>query len=254
MDFLTIISLIAIAAAAGFLGTFALMRRMALASDAMSHIALPGIAIALSVGINPFIGGLAMLLAGSLIIWGLETKTKIATETIIGVIFSASLAIGSMLATDFELLEALFGNVDALTKTDLLLGLFGSLIVIGALLVLKNKIVMSLFSPDIAKTMGINNSRLNLSFLVLFAVAIVLGLKFLGVLLMGSLIIIPAAVSKNLAPNLKSDFLISIATAIISVGLGSFISLRYGLDLGPVIIATATGLFFLSILFTKEVR
>ncbi len=253
MEPLTLIALFTIAASSGLIGSFALMRRMTLASDAMSHIALPGLAIALAFGINPFLGGLAALLIGSLLIWGLEQKTKIATETVIGVVFSASLAVGSLLiATDHELLEALFGNVNSITRTESLIGLIGALIIIGFMLVIKNRLTLSIFSPDIARTAGVSNSKLSLMFLILFAVNIILGLKFLGVLLMGSLVIIPAATAKNLSRNLAGDLITSVIVALISTGAGLIIATRYNLDLGPVIIAVSAALFFASVFFAKN--
>lgn len=250
---LTIFALFFTAASSGLIGSFALMRRMTLASDAMSHIALPGLAIALMFQVNPFFGGLAALIFGSLLIWGLEQKTKIATETVIGVVFSASLAIGSLLiATDHELLEALFGNISSITSTESLIGLGGATLIIALILAMKDRLTLSIFSPDIARTAGISNSKLSLAFLLLFALNIILGLKFLGVLLMGSLVIIPAATAKNLSRNLKSDLITSVLAALVSTGGGLLIATRYSLDLGPVIIAVSAALFFVSVFFAKN--
>ncbi|HMA45271.1 MAG TPA: metal ABC transporter permease, partial [Gemmatimonadales bacterium] len=100
---------VAMAAAAGLVGCFAVMRRMTLASDAISHVALPGIGIALVLRINPLVGGVAALVIGTILVWGLEHRTKLPTEAVIGVVFSAALAIGSMLTSGEELIEALFG-------------------------------------------------------------------------------------------------------------------------------------------------
>ena len=97
------------AVAAGLVGSIAVMKRMTLASDAMSHVALPGIGIAILLRINPVVGGLAALFVGTLLIWAVEHKTRIPTEAIIGVVFSAALAVGSMVTPGEELIEALFG-------------------------------------------------------------------------------------------------------------------------------------------------
>ena len=75
------------AVAAGAVGCFALMRRMTLAADALSHVALPGIGLALVLHLNPVIGGVAMLLVGAVLVWGLERRTGISTETVVGVVF-----------------------------------------------------------------------------------------------------------------------------------------------------------------------
>src|SRR4029079_14796905 len=85
------------ALAAGLVGCFAIMRRMALAGDALSDVALPGIGIALALHVHPVFGAAAMLFFGALLVWALEERTRLATETTVGVVFSAALAIGSMM-------------------------------------------------------------------------------------------------------------------------------------------------------------
>jgi ABC-type Mn2+/Zn2+ transport system permease subunit len=72
--------------AAGLVGSIAVMRRMALASDALSHVALPGIALAMLFHFSPLLGGFAALMAGTLIVWALEYRTRIPTEAVIGVL------------------------------------------------------------------------------------------------------------------------------------------------------------------------
>src|SRR6266540_5354964 len=132
---------IAMSAAAGLVGCFAVMRRMSLASDAMAHVALPGIGVALAFHVHPILGGMAMLLAGTLLIWTLERRTRISTETIIGVVFSAALAVGSMLATGDELIEALLGAPGALGTPEVALGLVGAAGVVAFILTQRNRLV-----------------------------------------------------------------------------------------------------------------
>src|SRR5512145_3031316 len=110
---------VAMAIAAGLVGSFAVMRRMTLASDAISHVALPGIGLALVFGVHPALGAAAALVLGALLIWGLEGRTRIATETLIGVVFSTALAVGGLLASGEELIDALLGSPRALTHQEL---------------------------------------------------------------------------------------------------------------------------------------
>src|SRR4029079_10373857 len=100
----------AMAAAAGLIGCFALVRRMTLAADALSHVALPGIGIALALHVNPVIGAPAMLFFGAVLVWAVEDRARLATETVIGVLFSAALAAGSLITSGEDLLDALFGR------------------------------------------------------------------------------------------------------------------------------------------------
>ena len=239
---------VAAGAAAGLVGCFAVMRRMTLAADAISHIALPGIGVAILLRIHPILGGVAALLVGTLLVWGIENRTRLATETIIGVVFSTALAIGSLITSGEELIEALFGGVGHLTTVETTLALVLALGVIGFVLWKRHRLVLALVSPEIAHTSGINVPRLNLYFLLVFALTIALGLRYLGVLLVGSLVIIPAATAKRLARSLRGMLVISVAVSIASTTLGTLLSLSLHRTPGPMIVLVAASFFLLSLL------
>jgi ABC-type Mn2+/Zn2+ transport system permease subunit len=243
---------IGMAAAAGLVGCFAVMRRMALASDAMSHVALPGIGLALAFHFHPVLGGLAALLVGTLLVWGLERQTRIPTETIIGVVFSLALAVGSMLATGDELVDALLGAPGTLERWELALGLAGAAAVVAFVLTQRNRLVIALVSSDIARTSGIPVARLELLYLLAFALTVALGLRYLGVLLMGSLVIIPAATAKHLARSLGGMFAIAVAVAVFSTIAGEVLAALVHRPTGPVIIAIAAALFLASLLLRRR--
>jgi len=237
---------------AGLIGSFALMKRMTLAGDAVSHIALPGIGIALLMHLNPLLGGATALLIGTLLIWNLEQKTNLATETAVGVIFSASLAIGALVTPSAELEEALFGNFQALSLHNFLIHLLLAVVIIGFLIRYRHQLILALFSPDLARTAGVRIKWLNLFYLLAFSGTVILGLQFLGALLMGSLIIIPAAVSRQLTHQLKSFLTMSVLVSIVSVGLGFITSSYYGWQLGPTVVTIAAAIFVLSLLKKKK--
>ena len=239
---------IAAATAAGLVGCFAVMRRMALAADAISHIALPGIGVALALGIHPLLGALAMLLFGALLIWALERRARIPAETIIGVVFSAALAIGSLMSSGEELVDALFGGAGALSAGEVAFGLVAATVVAAFVLAQRSKLVLWLVSPEIARTAGIDTVRLNLVFLEVFALTVALGLRYLGVLLMGSLVIIPAATAKRLARTLTQMLAYAVAVAVLATVAGTAIASRLGRPAGPVIISIAALLFLASLL------
>jgi zinc transport system permease protein len=243
---------IAMAMAAGLVGCFAVMRRMSLAADAMAHVALPGIGVALAFHVHPILGGMATLLAGTLLIWSIERRTHISTETIIGVVFSAALAVGSMLATGDELIEALLGTPGALDTPEIAVGLVGAAAVIAFILTQRNRLVLALLSADIARTAGIDVARLDLLYLLAFAVTVGLGLRYLGVLLMGSLIIIPAATAKLLARNLDGMLGIAVTVAVLSTVAGEYAAAMLHRATGPVIITIAAGLFFVGTLARRR--
>lgn len=238
------------AVASGLVGSFALMRRMTLAGDALSHVALPGIGLALLYSYNPILGGAIVLLVGVLIVWKVENLSHLSTEAVIGVLFALSLAIGALTFTEeHELVETLFGGITPVTPYEFILGSLVAAGVIWFIIKKRHALVLSLISKELAKTASISTSRLHLFFLVAFALTVILGMKFLGVLLMGSLIIIPAAAARNVARNLKSMLILSSGTAVVSVLLGILISRIEGFQLGPVIIIIASIIFVCTLFF-----
>lgn len=238
---------IAMATAAGLVGCFVVMRRMALAGDALSHVALPGIGLALVLHSHPIFGAAAMLFLGALLVWGLEARARIATETIIGVVFSAALAVGSMITSGEDLIEALFGGAGALSRSEIVFAVVASAAVIGFVVTQRNRLIVRLISADVARTAGINVRLLDLLFLETFALTMALGLRYLGVLLMGALIIIPAATAKRVATGLKRMLMTAVAVAAVSTVIGSYLAARLHRETGPLIVMVATGLFLLSL-------
>jgi ABC-type Mn2+/Zn2+ transport systems, permease components len=240
------------AVAAGLIGSFGLMRRMTLAADAFSHVALPGIGVAILFRVNPLAGALVALLLGALLIWTLESRTRLATETIIGVVFSAALAVGALLTTGEELMDALFGAPGALSNVELIAGLAGAGAVIAFVLLARDRLIVTFLSSDIARTAGIDVRRLSLLYLLAFAVTVALGLRYLGALLMGSLMIIPAATARRLAPNLTGMLTIAVALALFATLFGSWLAAQTDRETGPVIISVAAVCFFLSLASRRE--
>ena len=243
---------IGMAVAAGLVGCFAVMRRMALASDAMSHVALPGIGLALAFHLHPALGAIAALALGAVLVWGLERRTGISTETVVGVVFSVALAVGSMLATGDELIDALLGAPATLEPWEVALGLAGALAVAAFVLAQRNRLILALVSADIARTSGIRVARLELLYLLAFALTVALGLRYLGVLLMGSLVIIPAATAKNVARSLRGMLAIAVVVAVLSTLGGALLAMRIQRPTGPLIISVAAAMFFLSLLLRRR--
>ena len=240
------------AAAAGTVGAFALMKRLALAGDVISHIALPGIGLAILYGVNPLLGGAATLMLGIVIIWKLENKTGLSTEVTVGVIFAASLAIGALVTPEEELVEALFGGFGNLSFMEFVAGVVLGVAVVFSLWKMRDKLIVNLFSSELAAVSGVNLRALNLYFLIVFGLAVILGVRFLGALLMGSLIIIPAAAARQFTHTLGSFILVSSAISIFSVVSGLIISGAYGFNLGPAVVIIAAAVFALSLLKSGE--
>lgn len=239
---------IAVATAAGLVGCFAVMRRMALAADPLSHVALPGIGMALALQIHPIFGAVAMLFFGALLVWAVEDRARAATETMIGVVFSAALALGALMSSGENLIEALFGGAGALSWSEIVFGLVAASAIILFVVTQKNRLMIMLVSPDVARTARIDVRRLNLLYLQMFALTIALGLRYLGVLLMGALIIIPAATAKGLARNVNGMLWTAIGFAVLATLLGTWMAGRLHRETGPLIVAVAAATFFISLL------
>lgn len=250
------------ALAAGLIGSFALMKRMSLAGDVISHIALPGLGLALVFHINPLVGAAATLLLGTFLIWHLQKGGTITTEVAIGVIFTAALAVGTLITPSEDLIEALFGGFQSLTLSWFLMGILGVAGIIMFIWTFRHQLIIGLFSPDLAAATNINVSRVNLHYLLMFSLTVLLGLRFLGALLVGALIIIPAAIGRQLTHTLTAFLAVSSVASVLSVAIGFSINRYYptlsvgpmalNLSLGPAIIAVATLFFLFSLLRRKS--
>jgi ABC-type Mn2+/Zn2+ transport system permease subunit len=210
--------------AAGLVGSFALMKRMSLAGDVISHIALPGLGLALLLGFNPLLGAATTLFLGTLLIWRLQNRGTLTTDVAIGVIFTAALAIGTLVTPSEDLIEALFGGFQSLTLSSFSLGVLAVLGIVTFIYFFRHKLILTLFSPELAAATAINVKHFNLYYLLVFSLTVLLGLRFLGALLVGVLIIIPAATGRQLTHTLTKFLIASSAVSVLSVAIGLVIS------------------------------
>ena len=248
---LSLISGIFIGGTAGYLGSLMLTKRMALVGDALGHVALPGMGLALLLGLDVSLGAFVFLFLGVFLIWLLEAKTSLPAETIVGVIFVASLAIGFLIVPEPELLEALFGDISKVSlEMAIASAVFSVLIFLTATSIYPKMILIGI-SSDLAKSEGIQIKKQNLIYLLLIAAMVALGVKIVGSLLVGALLIVPAATSRNLSKNLKEYSLGSIVFGILSCLFGSLLSNFVSFPIGPSIILVSSFFFLISLTFKK---
>ena len=236
---------------AGLVGSFALMKRMTLAGDVLSHLALPGLALAFMWRIQPLVGAAATLAIGVIVIHQLQRRGGLATESAIGVVFVAALAIGTLLTPSEDLMDALFGGFGEVTVGGMLLGLTGCTVVAATMYVLRHPLVLGIFSPDLARSVKIDVDGVNFLYLCAFALTTLLGLQFLGALLVGAMIIVPPAVARRLVTTLGPFLWLSSLAGVLSVALGFLVAWRWHLALGPTIVGAASLLFVLTLLFSR---
>lgn len=237
-----------IAALAGLVGSFALMKRMSLAGDVISHFALPGIGIALLLDASPLLGAAISLALGVLVIWKIEKNSALATDAVIGVAFTASVALGVLLTPSEDLLETLFGSFPSHYGAYFWMAM-GLTLLIGLLIYsLRNKLVISIFSPELAQSAGVKVSKINLIYFLIFGATILLGLQFLGTILVGALLIAPAAASRQLTSNLSSSLFLSSLFGVLAVIMGYLVSMRFDLAFGPTVVAASAVIFLVTLI------
>jgi len=253
IDAPSLILLLSGAASAGLVGAFALLKRTVLAGDVISHIAIPGLGLALIWNLNPLVGGSLTLFLGIFIIWAVQKKTQLTLEATIGVMFAASVSLGALLIESTEeLIDALFGGFGNISQGEFFFGIGVSALILAALWLLRHELILGLFSPDLAKASGVKVDRINLWFLLIFGLAIIASLRFLGALLVGSLIIIPASAARQLTHTLGGFLAVSTVLAVLAAAIGFLIANTYGLETGPTVVIAATGFFLLSLLKKKR--
>lgn len=242
-----------IGAASGAIGSFILLRRMALVGDALSHVALPGIALALAYHLDPFWGVIATLLAAAVLINWLEAKSDLPTDALVGLLFTSSLAVGILTIPDSEILESLFGAFPALSPLE-----FGAIIgaaglALACAFLLARRFLYRIVSEDLAQSSGVGRGY-DLILLVVFSSIVALGIKLVGTLLMGALTIIPAATARNVSSGMRTYMLTAAAIgALISVA-GASAAALWAIRPGPTIVLLGVALFVISLAFVRRMR
>ena len=241
-----------VGAISAYLGSFMVLKRMSLVGDALSHVALPGIAIALALGVNPMLGALTALLIATFGIWYLSEHSEVYPEALVGVFFTAALSLGLLLTPEPDLLEALFGNIDKVTIFDGVFVVIGAVLIFSVTFAVSKYLLLGVVSEDLAKSQKINISKVNLIYLILVALVVALGVKFLGTLLTGAMVIIPAVTAKNLAKSIQNYHWVSVVVGVTSSIIGILIAKYFGISSGPSVVLTAVAFFVISFVFKSK--
>lgn len=241
---------IIVAALLAALGAFVVMRNMAFFGDGIAHASLAGIAIGILTGIAPLPIAMLYAVAVALLIYTLERSTRLSSDTIIGILFTASMALGVVLMSTIpgfqpELLSYLFGNILTIQTSDVyLIGGIATLILVW-LLGWHRQLTYATLDPDHATLAGINTQLHSILFYIALAVSVVLGVKILGIILVSALLIIPAATSSLLTKSFYTFLWVAIVLSMCTVLIGLLLSFELNAPSGATIILTSTALFFL---------
>ncbi len=229
--------------AAGYLGSIMVSKRMALVGDALSHVALPGLALGILFNFNPFLGAFSLLAITAMATWYLQRSTELPVESIVGVLFVLALAIGILITPQVELYEALFGDVSTVGLGDAVAAAVISCLVVLLLRRIYGKLALSMISKELAVSAKVNVDGINLVYLLLVSAVVAVGIKEVGTLLVGAVVIVPAAAARNISSNLARFSLLSGAFGVVSALAGVVVSGYVGLPAGPIVVLAGSTLF-----------
>jgi ABC-type Mn2+/Zn2+ transport system permease subunit len=239
---------ISVGVAAGYLGSLMVLEKMALVGDALSHVALPGLALGILYGFNPFFGAFAFLFVSAVLIWQLGKITKLSFETLVGAVFTLSLAIGILIIPEPELLEALFGDITTVGLMDTVIAVVVSITAIFVTRTIYKGIVLGMISEELAISKGVKVARMNLLYLLLVSMAVAIGIKITGTLLVGFLVVTPAAAAKTISSNLSRYSVLSSIFGGVSAFSGVVLSSFLNILPGPLVVLSGITIFFISVL------
>jgi zinc transport system permease protein len=242
-----------IAVISGPLGCLVVWQRMSYFGAALSHAALLGIALGFLFHIDLKLAMLAVTLLTSLLLIGLQHNRQYSTDTVLGVLAHLTLALGMIVLSllpevRIDLLAYLFGDILSISWQDILWIYAGGILVLGALAFIWRALLSLTLHRELALVDGINESQTRFIYLILLSFIIAISMQLVGVLLIVSLLIIPAATARNFATSPEQMAILAMVTGLISVTAGLWGSLQFDTPAGPSIVLAASILFTLSLL------
>lgn len=251
------LAVLLIAPLMGILGTMAVNNKMAFFSDALGHSAFTGIALGVLLGIeNHFISLVAFGVFIALVITRVKNKGSASSDTVISVFSSASIALGLLVLSyggSFSRYNSyLVGDILSITPTEILL-LTTTLVVVAVIWVfIYNKLLVISVNKELAASRGIKTSLYENVFVIVVAVVVMLSIKWVGILLINSLLILPAASARNLSRNSRQYLVGSVGLSLVSAISGLLVSFYADTSAGATIVAVSTVIFFITYMISKK--
>ncbi len=241
----------------GILGTMVINNRMAFFSDALGHSALTGIAVGAILGLsNTNISMIIYAIVFAILLNYIKRRKTLSTDTVISVFSSLSMAIGLMILSrggNFSKYSGLLvGDILSITIDEI--GLLSIIFVMTLTywFFCFNKLHSVGVNISLARSKNIKSNIMEDSFSVLIAIIVMLSIKWIGILIINALLILPAAASRNLASNMREYHLFSILIAIFSGVSGLILSFYLGTATGPTVVIIASVLFFITLLISTR--
>ena len=250
---------IGVALVAGPLGAFVVWRRMAYFGAAMAHSALLGVALGLLLEVDLTLAVMVVCVGLALAVVAIGRRKVLATDTVLGILAHGALALG-LVAIAFQdnlrvdLLSYLFGDILAVSRADLAWIFGGGVVVLAVVGVIWRPLLSATVHEELARVEGVAVAQVELIFMVLLAVVIAVGLKVVGLLLIASLLIIPAAAARRLAATPEAMALGASGIGCLAVAVGLYGSLTWDAPAGPAIVIAAVVLFIAVMMLTGLVK
>ena len=243
---------IGIAIVVGPLGCFVVWRRLSYFGDTLSHSALLGVTLAYSFSVNISLSVFVVSAVVALLLINLQKRTKLAGDSLLGLLAHSTLAIGLVLIgflsyIRFDLMGLLFGDILAVTIEDIALVWVGGFVILGILYFIWKSLFSATVNYDLSAAEGMKPEVSNFIFTLLLAGVIAISIKMIGALLITGLLLIPAATARNISNSPNQMVLLATLVGIISVIAGLFTSLELNTSSGPTIIVVALILFIISL-------
>ena len=241
----------------GPLGCFVIWRRLSYFGDTLAHSALLGVTLAYSFEINTAFSVFIVSSLIALILIQLQKKTNLPGDALLGLLAHSSLAVGLVVIgfltfIRFDIMGLLFGDILAVKIDDLFIIWIGGAFILLVLRLIWKPLFASTVNYELAEAEGLNPERAKAIFTILMAAIIAISIKMVGLLLITGMLIIPAAMARNISDSPKKMVIFSIIGGLLSVIIGLFSSLEFNTASGPSIIAASLFLFILSLLKIKQ--
>ncbi|MDG2917232.1 zinc ABC transporter permease subunit ZnuB [Bisgaard Taxon 10/6] len=235
------------------LGAFVVWRKMAYFGDTLAHSALLGVALGIFLNIDPYLSILILTVILAVVMVWLESNTQYSVDTILGIIAHSCLSLGVVTVgllqnVRVDLMGYLFGDLLAVTFEDLQMIAIGVILVLSVLIYLWQPLISTTVSPELAQVEGINIRRMRFILMILTALTIALSMKFVGALIITSLLIIPAATARRFARTPEMMAVIAVFVSMIAVSMGLMLSAFYNTAAGPSVVICSACLFLLSLI------
>ena len=237
------------------LGPFAINRNMGFMADAMAHATLPIIAVGVFLGFSISELGVPASILIAFFLGYIIKNSNVGEDTAIGIIFSSFFALGfiliSILNVTINLEDLLFGQILAVSRFDVFIVTAMCITVVSLIIIFFKQLLFYSFDPIGAEVKGLNTNFLNYLFLVILSVAIVASLQTVGIILVLSMLLIPAAASKQITNTFVSSIYVSILFGVFSSVSGLYLSYFFNLPSGPTMSMVATSLFIACFFLNK---